>query len=528
MTKTIERRRLKRIGINITIGAAAITVAGAFSSTRISPTLMQPPGGNIGNQGSTTKRRVSDLSVDLGSVDISNLPSIFASSLLASTSNSIINRSITDTTTSQITPDDDNLDLADLLAKRGRTPEEEQRDYEMKIGRAIDTLRADYPDMLSISPDFSLYHDKIEVADPSGVKLHNLRSYKTSFQFLHTVVKFLYQLDESLVTFRLVYDCARKSIRVSWHVALTPHTLVGGANNIQHIDGISVYEFDRTGSINRHSIERLLLNDAPVQTPAGILRAILSDRQENIDGVPVLNSGIPMGIESGITSNVRNHANSKENTPNHRSSSSTSNIITSRSSSKRPQTTLFSSSLDSNVDEGDFASDKHQSKVIDEDALVKKNESRRKFGLPNLTPDEFLEFQTQVDAIAIVQKEKASAAAKAAALQVAQTEANALAEASRFKGSEFISKLFGNAIASTCESNDDCERPEVCCNLIVKKTCCRTGLGVFSGAPGQQMQPKRVIADDGLYAPRGGPDDPGMNRGGQMGDGMRDKFDRYI
>jgi len=152
MTKTIERRRLKRIGINITIGAAAITVAGAFSSTRISPTLMQPPGGNIGNQGSTTKRRVSDLSVDLGSVDISNLPSIFASSLLASTSNSIINRSITDTTTSQITPDDDNLDLADLLAKRGRTPEEEQRDYEMKIGRAIDTLRADYPDMLSISP----------------------------------------------------------------------------------------------------------------------------------------------------------------------------------------------------------------------------------------------------------------------------------------------------------------------------------------------------------------------------------------
>merc|ERR1711957_1117394 len=82
--------------------------------------------------------------------------------------------------------DDDNLDLADLLAKRGRTPEEEQRDYEMKIGRAIDTLRADYPDMLSISPDFSLYHDKIEVADPSGVKLHNLRSYKTSFQFLHT------------------------------------------------------------------------------------------------------------------------------------------------------------------------------------------------------------------------------------------------------------------------------------------------------------------------------------------------------
>ena len=65
------------------------------------------------------------------------------------------------------------------------TAEERQNEFKMAVGRAIDTLRSDYPDILTKSPDFSIYHDDIEVVDPSGVTLHGLRDYKFSFRIAH-------------------------------------------------------------------------------------------------------------------------------------------------------------------------------------------------------------------------------------------------------------------------------------------------------------------------------------------------------
>ena len=58
-------------------------------------------------------------------------------------------------------------------------------------------------------------------------------------------------------------------------------------------------------------------------------------------------------------------------------------------------------------------------------------------------------------------------------------------ELEKSEKSSFFSKLFGS-IADGCESNYDCERPQVCCDFIVKKECCASGVGV------PQMQLKRV------------------------------------
>lgn len=71
-----------------------------------------------------------------------------------------------------------------------------------------------------------------------------------------------------------------------------------------------------------------------------------------------------------------------------------------------------------------------------------------------------------------------------------------------------LSKLFGSVLKDTCEDNFDCERPEVCCDFGFKKMCCRSGMGVFDGVPGQQQLqkiPVQVVADDDQWARKGGP-----------------------
>ena len=47
----------------------------------------------------------------------------------------------------------------------------------------------------------------------------------------------------------------------------------------------------------------------------------------------------------------------------------------------------------------------------------------------------------------------------------------------------FFKKLMGNVLEDTCESNYDCESPEVCCDFGFKKMCCSSGLRVLDGPP---------------------------------------------
>eukprot|EP00554_Chaetoceros_debilis_P008164 CAMPEP_0194081184 /NCGR_PEP_ID=MMETSP0149-20130528/7046_1 /TAXON_ID=122233 /ORGANISM="Chaetoceros debilis, Strain MM31A-1" /LENGTH=489 /DNA_ID=CAMNT_0038763065 /DNA_START=119 /DNA_END=1588 /DNA_ORIENTATION=+ len=340
--------------------------------------------------------------------------------------------------------------------------DEKQREFELALGKALDTIKLDYPKLLTTDPDFSIYHNDIEVIDPSGVTLHSIDSYKASFQFLHMVIKLFYCHEKSGLTFRLVYDCARKNIRVSWNAELVPRQLYGGVRNILHVDGISVYEFDReSGLINRHRVEHLLVNDAPVKAPQGIFQAIKQEATQGPEGTPVWN-----------TQQMKN-LNSKSNTvlefrPSNKSSTSTS---------------LFSSSSD-DMDDG---------VQFDAKAFAKKNAVRKKFGLQPHTPEEFLRIEIENKALEIAQQEKAASASAAAEMTQ-----------SKPKKGNFMNKLFGNVLKDTCETNWDCNRPELCCDFGFKKTCCSSGLGIFNGAPGELQQiPVQVVADDHLQ--RGGP-----------------------
>lgn len=296
------------------------------------------------------------------------------------------------------------------------------------------------------------------------------------------IIKLFYCTEDSSITFRLVYDCARKNIRISWNAVLIPRSLYGGSRNRLHVDGISVYEFDgKTGLINQHRVEHLLINDAPVEAPQGIFSAIKAQAIGGSDAV-----GIPtLGIH-----------NQNDNTIHH-----SGNIVTEFKSThfwdmlkstttSKTVSSLFSSTTDASASDGDM---KHP--LFNQEEFDAKNASRKKFGVPPLTPDEFIKVQAEVKAMEVKQAIK----------QEADMVKRELAKPKESKGN-FLGNLFGNILQDTCESNYDCERPEVCCDLGFKKMCCSSGSKVFDGPQTLQKIPLRVIADDGQNYPRGGPD----------------------
>merc|ERR1712232_812425 len=78
---------------------------------------------------------------------------------------------------------------------------DERREYELNLGKALDTLRSDYPKIFESCPDFSIYDNSLEVIDPSGVTLHGLNNYKNFFRVLRGIVSFFYCADKSTITF---------------------------------------------------------------------------------------------------------------------------------------------------------------------------------------------------------------------------------------------------------------------------------------------------------------------------------------
>lgn len=354
----------------------------------------------------------------------------------------------------------------------------------MAVGKAVDTLRTDYPDMLTVSPDFSIYHDDLETVDPSGVKLHGIRGYKTSFRFLHAFINFIYCPEDSGLTFRLVYDCARQHIRVSWNAELVPKKIYGGTRNIQHVDGISVYEMDKaSGLITKHMIDSLVLNDTPVRPVNGIFNAIENLGRVDPEGSPVLG----MELEE-----------QKQQNPfavEFRGADIFSTLL----GSSPEKTSLFS------VSDSAGGEEQQDGGLFDQEAYDRKNSSRLKFGLKPLTVPEFEKIQIQVRKMEVAQRQKAAAqaAANASATQLAD-------EKEKKKG--LFSKVFASMMEDTCESNWDCERPKVCCDLGIKKMCCASGAKIFNGMPGQQYE-RRLIpvpagggggggGDDGSIQPR--------------------------
>merc|ERR1719296_611899 len=125
----------------------------------------------------------------------------------------------------------------------------------------MDTLRKDYPELLRKKPDYSIYHENIQITDPSRVQN------------------------------RMIYDFTRSSIRVTWNVVLVPK-VVGNARNSLYVDGVSVYSLNAKGEIIEHRFEKLLINNNPVVPPYNVFLSLTQGLMTN----PSTDGLVPVGI----------------------------------------------------------------------------------------------------------------------------------------------------------------------------------------------------------------------------------------
>ena len=359
-------------------------------------------------------------------------------------------------------------------------PDHEQNsEFELKLGKAIDTLRQDYPTLLTSPPDYQIYDEHLTIVDPSGVTLHSLSGYKSSFRFLHMLIKLFYCPKKSLLTYKLAYDCARKNIRVSWNAKLVPRLFGedfdGSVNrrNLVHVDGISVYELDReTGLIVQHRVERLLVNDAPVRSEQNMFDLIYE--KAGVDA-KLGENGIPVFYK-------------EKEEDGYYDENMVMNFV--------PPSLTNQKSMLFSMEDDDNNMANHE--LFDEVAFQKKNKSRQKFGLKPITEAEFVQIEIKTKELEKAQQQKAASISSAAEMNMSKEDA---------KKGNFMNKLFGNLNKDTCQDNWDCQRPEVCCDFGFKKMCCSSGMKVFNGLPGQmQRTPVRVVADDDQWQRKGGPE----------------------
>jgi hypothetical protein len=352
-----------------------------------------------------------------------------------------------------------------------------EQEFEINLGKAVDTLKKDYPNLLTKNPNWEIYHDELDVIDPSGVSLHGLNSYKKAFFFIHGVVKMFYCSEKSgLTSIRLGYDWARKCIRVSWNVELVPKMIYSGTRNMLHVDGISEYYFDRsTGLITEHKVSHLLINDQTVRPTNGIFNALAEISPVHEPGsVPVFFKSEqeptwdiirPEALDTNMLSQVK-----------FQTWNPLSHLFQDQSSTT---TSLFSKSSDQAMPISNTNSMGADATLYDIDAYNRKNKSRLKFGMPPLTPEEFIKIEEEVRAMDALNKKKAAYLAE----QLAQQ-----AQPKKKEGENFLSNIFGGVLKNGCESNFDCERPQVCCDVGFKKICCSNGLGIVDGMPVEKME----------------------------------------
>lgn len=139
-------------------------------------------------------------------------------------------------------------------------------EYELNLGRAIDTLRHDYPRFFSHKPDLSIFHRSVELSDPSGKRLQGVSSYERVFDMLRFLRRTT--MSEAEVTYRLVYHDG--SIRVRWCAKMNLRDPALGLTQLNVIDGVSVYDLDVKGKIRAHRIENIVMSGQDFAQPISL------------------------------------------------------------------------------------------------------------------------------------------------------------------------------------------------------------------------------------------------------------------
>lgn len=157
-------------------------------------------------------------------------------------------------------------------------------EFDLNMGRCIDTLRQDLPEFLNRDISWDIYTSRVEVVDPSGVVIKGLDAYRN----VHSSLRLFRQiaLDDWEITFRLRYDWSKSSIVVQWN----SRWYVRGRHEPLHVDAISTFDLNDDGLIYRHRIDRVIMNtrSSYALAPDNLARTLLAKLAADRGQIPVL------------------------------------------------------------------------------------------------------------------------------------------------------------------------------------------------------------------------------------------------
>jgi len=129
-------------------------------------------------------------------------------------------------------------------------------EFELNQGRAIDSLRCDYPSLLTEEPDMSIFREDIKLHDLSGNRvLAGTDQYRNFFRMLR-FLRASSMSDDEITYSMCVYD---QVIRVRWSAKVVLQDPLLGIQQLNILDGVSLYELDSTGFIYIHKLENIVL-----------------------------------------------------------------------------------------------------------------------------------------------------------------------------------------------------------------------------------------------------------------------------
>jgi len=295
--------------------------------------------------------------------------------------------------------------------------------FQINVGRAIDTLRHDYPVLFTQKPDLSIFTKDVELWDPSGKRLSGITQYSRVFDLLIFLRRTTMQ--DAQVTYRLVV--ADEKIRVRWSAklwmrdpALGLTKTMTGEPAVVHLDGVSNYELDHEGKIRRHRLENIVLRG-----------------QEEIEPVQLAFAW-----------------------PSARIATPTAAIPFFRSLDQA----LFAHGLFASAQQSPLSS----------------RASHPRSRAPKMSVEDG---ETAMQRAARERAEDADKARQLAALRAPNPKDKAE------RGG-----LFGAfSMPQPCDTSYDCERPEVCCDLLFGSVCCSAGLMMpVRDSPPGMLQPQAI------------------------------------
>eukprot|EP00210_Caulerpa_lentillifera_P004070 g3883.t1 len=141
-----------------------------------------------------------------------------------------------------------------------QSQEEPPNDYYANFGKAIETIKHDFPRLFQKDFDYSIFRDDLIFKDPIN-SFQGKKFYKYMMLSLRWHGKVFFK--RVYVRIHNLHPRTDGSIKVRWSMHGVPR-IPWDAEEEGVFDGVSEYQLDRHGKIYEHSVDNIIFRDPPV------------------------------------------------------------------------------------------------------------------------------------------------------------------------------------------------------------------------------------------------------------------------